>query len=159
MAINKVEYGGNTLIDITDTTATPESVESGKVFYQADGTRALGTGASDTGWVNLTSSTGTWTYLRYRVIGKMIYVEGYASSLKYSGSSTTIVSSANGIPSAYRPTGANHYCLGCLGGSRIARFVISTDGSIVLDWSINVNNGATYTTATWHSFSTSYLIN
>lgn len=43
MAINKVEFGGNTLIDITDTTATPGSVENGKVFYQADGTRGKGT--------------------------------------------------------------------------------------------------------------------
>ena len=42
MAINKVEYGGNTLIDITDTTATESDVVSGKTFYAANGTRQTG---------------------------------------------------------------------------------------------------------------------
>lgn len=43
MAINKVEYGGNTLIDITDTTATDNDVSNGQVYYRANGTRGVGT--------------------------------------------------------------------------------------------------------------------
>lgn len=43
MAVNKVIYGSNTLIDITDTTAEAADVESGKVFYSASGTRTVGT--------------------------------------------------------------------------------------------------------------------
>lgn len=43
MAINKVQFGGNTLIDITDTTATANDVLAGQVFYKADGTRGVGT--------------------------------------------------------------------------------------------------------------------
>lgn len=112
----------------------------------------------DSGWNNLTSSTGTWTYLRYRVVGKTVYIEGYASSLKYSGSSTTIVTEANGIPSAYRPTNSNKYCYGHCAGGRIARFVVGTGGNIVLDWTRNLSDGGTYTTANWHSFQTSYMI-
>ena len=46
MAINKVIYGNNTLIDITDTTATESDVAQGVVFYKADGTRSVGTMAS-----------------------------------------------------------------------------------------------------------------
>lgn len=42
MAINKVEYGGDTLIDITDTTANAGDVVQGKTFYTADGNRATG---------------------------------------------------------------------------------------------------------------------
>lgn len=46
MAINKVVYGNNTLIDITDTTATESDVASGSVFYKANGVRSVGTASS-----------------------------------------------------------------------------------------------------------------
>lgn len=42
MAINKVIYGSNTLIDISDTTAQAADVENGKDFYLNDGTKATG---------------------------------------------------------------------------------------------------------------------
>lgn len=43
MAVNKVIYGENTLIDITDTTAEASDVISGKYFYGADGVKMTGT--------------------------------------------------------------------------------------------------------------------
>lgn len=46
MAINKVIYGNNTLIDISDTTAESNDVASGKYFYDKSGVRTLGTGSS-----------------------------------------------------------------------------------------------------------------
>ena len=42
MAINKVIYGNETLIDITDTTATDSTVLEGTVFYNAAGVRTVG---------------------------------------------------------------------------------------------------------------------
>jgi hypothetical protein len=47
MAINKVIYGGTTLIDITDTTAGASDVASGKYFYGNDGVKTLGTSTKD----------------------------------------------------------------------------------------------------------------
>lgn len=41
--VNKVVYGNQTLIDITDTTADDESVADGEVFYKASGAKATGT--------------------------------------------------------------------------------------------------------------------
>lgn len=43
MAINKVIYGGNTLIDLTDATAVANDVLSGKYFYGRDGVKTQGT--------------------------------------------------------------------------------------------------------------------
>lgn len=42
MAINKVQYGNTTLIDITDTTATASDVASGKYFYTNAGVKTQG---------------------------------------------------------------------------------------------------------------------
>ena len=43
MAINKVIYDGNTLIDITDTTAAASHVVSGVYFYTNAGVKTEGT--------------------------------------------------------------------------------------------------------------------
>ena len=43
MAVNKVIYGGNTLVDLTGDTAVASDVAVGKTFHLADGTQATGT--------------------------------------------------------------------------------------------------------------------
>lgn len=40
---NKIIYGDQTLMDITDTTAEEEDVIEGQVFYRASGARGTGT--------------------------------------------------------------------------------------------------------------------
>lgn len=43
MAINKVEYGGKTLIDLTEDTVTPETLVEGETAHDASGNRITGT--------------------------------------------------------------------------------------------------------------------
>ena len=69
MAINKVVYDGDTLIDITDTTAIASDVASGKYFYTNAGVRTQGTASGGGGknvqvysgmdYANATSYTAT----------------------------------------------------------------------------------------------------
>ena len=46
MGVNKVIYGGKTLVDMTDATATPETVLEGYTAYGAKGTRIVGTASA-----------------------------------------------------------------------------------------------------------------
>lgn len=43
MAVNKVTYGGRTLVDITDSTVTPASLQQGVTAYNAAGIKVTGT--------------------------------------------------------------------------------------------------------------------
>lgn len=47
MAKNKIIYGGNVLIDLTDTTAVASDVASGKYFYGRDGVKTQGSSTKD----------------------------------------------------------------------------------------------------------------
>ena len=49
MAKNKVVYNGQTLIDLTDTTAEAADVSAGKYFYTKDGVRTAGTNSGGGG--------------------------------------------------------------------------------------------------------------
>ena len=48
MAVNKVVYGGNTLIDISDSTVAPETLAEGETAYNAAGELITGTGSLGT---------------------------------------------------------------------------------------------------------------
>lgn len=46
MAVNKVVYGNNTIIDLTGDTATAADVAQGKTFHLASGVQAVGTAST-----------------------------------------------------------------------------------------------------------------
>ena len=57
MATNKVVYAGNTLIDLTDTTATAADVAQGKYFYTNAGVKTEGTATGGTAAISVVDTT------------------------------------------------------------------------------------------------------
>lgn len=63
--VNKVIYGNQTVMDITDTTAEESDVASGEVFYKADGARSVGTLNADSAvWGNISGTLSDQTDLQ-----------------------------------------------------------------------------------------------
>lgn len=96
MAINKVIFGGNTLIDITDTTAVASNVLSGYYFYGRDGVKTQG---SCTYNANTSDATATASEI---LSGSTAYVNGN----KISGSMTN-----NGAVTGTISTKAQEYTI------------------------------------------------
>lgn len=98
MAVNKVEYGNTTLIDLTPTTATASDVASGKIFFTNAGVRTTGTasGGSSTVDVVTTTPSSNSTSISFSVDGEplMFAVQwSYTSGSYMSGSSTRYITS------------------------------------------------------------------
>ena len=74
MSVSKVVYNGTVLIDITDSTVTPEDLEQGIVAYNAKGEKIFGMKALDTAMSN-TSENG----VQNKVIKS--YVDGITGDL------------------------------------------------------------------------------
>lgn len=100
MAINKVIYGGQTLIDLTGDDVTAADVASGKYFHLRDGTRVTGTNTFD-------ADTGDANALASEVLyGKTAYVSGnkITGSMPNNGAVSGAISTAAGtytIPQGY----------------------------------------------------------
>lgn len=63
--VNKVIYGNQTVMDITDTTAEESDVASGEVFYKANGARSVGTLNKDSAvWGNIEGTLSDQTDLQ-----------------------------------------------------------------------------------------------
>jgi hypothetical protein len=68
MAVNKVIYSGKTIIDISDSTVTPNSLDEGVIAYSKSGEKIVGTRNNKFSF----STTEQWTG-NYWIDGKKIY--------------------------------------------------------------------------------------
>lgn len=88
MAINKVIYGNDTLIDITDTTAEASDVVSGMYFYTADGVRTAGTMEPITMTI-LSYGKSTWNdFITAYNTNTIVYCRASSNSNPASGAQT-----------------------------------------------------------------------
>lgn len=107
----------------------------------------------NSGWVNLTSEKGSWSSLRYRKVGKIVTIEGYASSYTWGGSNEIIAS----IPEEIRPT-VIKYIYGFSASKTMSRLYVAPGGGLGIDWMIAITNGANYTSDTWLAFCITYML-
>lgn len=112
-------------------------------------------GLADTGWVDLTTTKGTWSYCQYRHKNGVVYIRGYATAYAWSGSVGDYVVANETIPPQYRPPADTDAVVRC-GGTRWGQIVVNSEGGIYVD---RVLSGTTsYTTSSWIRFSVSYPI-
>ena len=108
---------------------------------------------TDTGWVSITPATGTWTSLRYRVIGKLVQVIGYASSLTLSNGSAGVIGA---VPTTYMPSVAV-YGFATGASAWIGRVNVNTvNGNISIDAGRTVSGA--YTGSGYCGFSVMYFL-
>lgn len=89
MANNKVVYYGETLMDITDTTASASDVLSGKIFYGADGSRLEGSIDNITMTHATLAETTDPTYALTGVTDVIKIPVGYNTNTRHAGISST----------------------------------------------------------------------
>lgn len=138
MAINRVDYNGNTLIDISDTTATDADVVAGAYFYSAAGVRTLGvaqipTDANDVNalsLVGLTEIPANSDLNNYLSVGNYYVGSGNASTITNSPTTSAFYLSVskNSSSSSYI-----HQNLRTLYGVLFYRCMRST-GVVESDW-------------------------
>ena len=113
MAVNKVAFFGNTIMDISDTTADENSVVSGKQFYKANGERATGTADYQQKITTQTVSlSGSWSgsdpYYQVILTGQPTHLQinlnptiGQLATLGEAGVTSMVAANENGTVKIY----------------------------------------------------------
>ncbi len=107
MAVNKVVFGAVSIMDISDSTVTPETLAEGKTAYQADGEKITGTMKSN---IDTSDATATASDIKS---GKTAYVNGKkvsGSLQKVSQVLSTNEADENGVSVGKTLSGDISYC-------------------------------------------------
>ena len=145
----------------TDGLTDPKLIINGEMAFGTEADAAVARAnlgavkAEDTGWVNLTTVKGTWSYCQYRYKNGVVYIRGLATAYAWSGSTGDALVANNTIPSQYRPFYSVDLVLRCP-GARWGQVVATSEGGIFVD---RILNGTTaYTSSNWIRFNGSYLL-
>ena len=112
----------------------------------------------DAEWIYPTLTNGTTPggagsgTLRYKKLGNHVFIMG-SVTITPSTSSVTIFT----LPEGYRPI-SNVYKLAAMGGKRIARLYANPSGLFVLEWTVDISDGASYTNSNWVECSMDFWI-
>lgn len=93
MAVNKVIYGGTTLIDISDSTAAAADVASGKYFYTNAGVKTQGSSTKDSDTTDATASAAEILATKTAYVNK----NKITGSMTNNGSVTGVISDADDV--------------------------------------------------------------
>ena len=103
----------------------------------------------DTGWVNIGTTKGTWSYCQYRVKNGFFYVSGYATACAWSGKLRDTIVASGTIPEQYRPL-TDFDLIVRVSGARWGQILLDNNGGIFIDRILN--GTSSYTTSTWFRF-------
>lgn len=133
--------------------ATP----TGLIYQHHDGTKWNNVW-NDSGWINVPLATavteGTITGTpKYRKVINKVDIKGSFSFVK-----TTSAVLLGTLPAGFRPP-EQFYFFAPMGGTRIARFYITTSGAIYCEWIYDITSGVAYTgSIAWTSVNVSFYV-
>lgn len=164
MAVNKIVYSGQTLIDLTSDTVTADDLMEGVTAHDASGNLIVGTAKryEETEWTNLTitnASVPSSTYQpRLKRCGSVVHIEGDVKFNSVLGSGRSVTVCAN-IGSENKPKYVHAWVAltSPVSGSEIGypiRIEVSTSGAINI-YNIGSNS---IPTSVYMFISTTYMI-
>ena len=152
--LDVVSYKGSSFVAIADTTGNPPTdTTRWKQLAQGYDDAPDATECTLDNGSAPDSNFGNGN-LRYRVIGKHVYISGGVNA-RYTGSTLNLAT----LPENARPKDGTVFSLRPCSGSRIARINVTSAGVLGLSWIKNISDASNYTTdAIWIDCNFDYWI-
>ena len=118
---------------------------------------------NDTGWIKAPLATGIYNLsnsaqpLRYRRKNGIVYITGV---VKVAGKNADVQKTITTLPAGFRITsGSYYYFINGATGATMSRFILSSSGTITLEWVRRLQDGSTLSgDIAWIGINISYPI-